>query len=233
MRTALVSATVIAAGMLVVSAGPPALAYDKDALVHAAGHMILNEDVPASLGAFADTGSFSSFDERFKLGLCQLKDASVPSPGGARQYTLSMFEKGTGVSLNSMTETVAQFKGAKAAIKAFDVLKAKAATCVGTQANSWTGSDGVVNTWTSVTTNGVVPAVTQTGVESVFINVNYDDGSANEVFAAASDTYAVYTLLNDVIISTQYTTGSDDNVGTKDRKKVDKVAFTAIDRWIG
>jgi hypothetical protein len=67
----------------------------------------------------------------------------------------------------------------------------------------------------------------------VFINVNYDDGSANEDFAAASDTYAVYTLLDDVIISTQYTTGSDENVSTKDRKKVDKVAFTAIDRWIG
>ena len=77
-----------------------------------------------------------------------------------------------------------------------------------------------------------MPGVTEVGVESRVRQPELPDHLHERPDRYASDTYTVYTLLNDVIISTSYTTGNLENIPTKQRAKVNQVAFTAIDRWL-
>ncbi len=125
-----------------------------------------------------------------------------------------------------------QYGSAEKAISAFETLQKSSKDCTGTTSQTWTDDGGATQTSSSLTTNGRVPGVTEVGVESVFVNQNYLTTSTNAKNRYASDTYTVYTLLNDVIITTSYTTGNLENIPTKLRAKVNQVAFTAIDRWL-
>jgi hypothetical protein len=47
------------------------------------------------------------------------------------------------------------------------------------------------------------------------------------------ETHTVITLLDQVVISTNYQTGSDAKMSMKQRRSVHKVAFAATERWLG
>lgn len=228
---AAVSAVATLASAMLMAA--PAQAYDQDAYVYAAGHMLTTADVPASLGDFGTNMSFYATQNTGKLYLCYVGDKDVAAKGGKATYSASFNESAKDAAGNSLGQSVMQYGSAEKAIAAFDVVKERIKKCTGTTTQTWPGEDGSSQTSSSLTTNGTVPMVTEVGVESVFVNQNYLTTSSDGADKYSSDTYTVYTLLNDTILWTSYTTGNLENIPTKQRKQVNEVAFTAIDRWLG
>ncbi len=47
-----------------------------------------------------------------------------------------------------------------------------------------------------------------------------------------NDSYSVYSLVDDVIIQTQFYANTNDNLTTKQRKAVNQLAFNAETRWL-
>ena len=138
-----------------------------------------------------------------------------------------------GADGNSLSQTVTQYASAEKAISAFDALKKTIKNCKGTTSQTWTDADGTSQT--------VVLAHHQrqgarghrgrrrVAVRQPELRSSTSDGRPDRY---ASDTYTVFTLLNDVIISTSYSTGNLENIPTKQRARINQVAFTAIDRWL-
>lgn len=228
--TAVLAAAIAVAASL--AAAVPAHAYDDDAYAYAAGHMLKSGDLPAALGDFGPGMDFSASETGGKVYLCYIGEKEYSAPGGKFSFGASFYENRKDAVGNGLIQTVTQYSGAKKAISAFAALQKSITNCKGTTSQTWTNDDGSTQTSSSLTTNGRVPEVTEVGVESLFVNQNYLTTSTNAQNRYASDTYSVYTLLDDVIITTSYTTGNLENIPTKLRAKVNKVAFTAIDRWL-
>lgn len=230
----LVSASALALGVAVVA---PAQAYDKKSYEYAAGHMIDRKDIPVSLGAFRKAMGFNAFQSIGKPQLCVLPggpsvpDTEVTFPGGRLQFEANYNSKGDGPQ--SLWVTVLQYADAQKAIAAFDEAKKEAKKCTGTVTSSFTDPDsGAVSTYTVMTENGVVPSVTTTGVESLFVNVNSDSTATSQEAPYRSDQYSVFSLVNNVIITTNYRTDATLNIKTKKRKAINQVAFNAETAWL-
>lgn len=212
-----------------VALAAPAQAYDRDLYSYAAGHMIEQSDIPASL-AVKKGADFSAFPTTGKAYLCGDENKSIEYAGGDYQFSMSFTgrKKRMGVQVS-----VNYYPSSTAAIRAFDDLKKKLQECVGAANGQNTFEDGSVDTWSRLTTSGNVPSVTVAGVSSVFLNQNYDDvttGTFNDRYG--SDQYNVFTLVNNVIINTSHATGSELNMSTKERRAVNQVAFNAVTRWV-
>lgn len=215
-----------------VAVAAPAQAYDEDAYAYAATHMLKSDDLPAALGDFGRNMYFSASQSTSKIYLCYIGQTDHTAPGGKLAFGSSFNESLKDASANSLGQSITQYASAEKAISAFAKLQKAIKKCTGTTTQTWANDDGSTQTSSSLTTNGKVPGVTEVGVESVFVNQNYLSTSSNAKDRYASDTYTVFTLLNDVILSTSYSSGNLENIPTKLRKKVNQVAFTAIDRWL-
>jgi len=222
---AITAATAVAA----VGLAAPAQAYDRELYSYAAGHMIGANDVPAALQIRKDA-YFNAGVTRGKNFLCGDADKRVEYPGGDYQFSMNYNGRkdtaGVGV-------TVVQYSSTQRAIRAFDELKKGLDECSGPASGQQSFDDGSTDSWSRLNTTGNVPLVTVTGVESVFLNENYEDVTVGEFPGRyTSDNYTVYTLVNDVIISTNHYTGSELNMSTKQRRAVNQVAFNAVTRWV-
>ncbi|MDA2989869.1 MAG: hypothetical protein O2815_12415 [Actinomycetota bacterium] len=225
-KFAAVAASIAIAG---VGLAAPAQAYDRELYSYAAGHMIDAKDVPAPLSVKkgGDFGAFPSGKTNF---LCGDADKQVSYPGGNHQFNMGYDGRkgGMGVTVN-----VTQYASAQKAIKAFNDLKKGLKECEGPASGQQTFDDGSTDSWSRLNTTGNVPLVTVAGVQSVFLNQNYEDVTTGEGAGTySSDTYNVYTLVNDVIISTFHYSGSELNMSTKERRAVNQVAFNAVTRWV-
>lgn len=228
-RRTLVSAAVVTAA-LAVSIPAPAQAYDVDAYVHAAGHMLRTSDVPKGLGDFGSNMGFYANSGPVAFGVCSTDTAQNVIRGGTMQAG-ALFSNNTDEG-NSLSETVLVFSSNSAAIKAFNRAKAGVKPCLGTQSGSWSDDSGTTYTYSSTTTTGSVPKVTVTGVPSFFLNTDHIDGSSDSSSTSKRDSYTVYTLVGDTIIATSYNRADDSNVSTALRQKVNQAAFTAVTRWV-
>lgn len=230
-RTAL--ATSAAALMLVAATAAPASAYDPKEYGYAAGHMITPGDIAKPL-TVNSKGYFSAGPDGGAV-LCMKNDKEVKYPGGTDRYSIDYDAKNG--KRPSITVSVQQYATSTKAITAFDTLTKAAKKCAGpaSGSDSWTGDNGapVVEQWSQLTTTGKVPLVTIVGVPSVFINVNYQNAVSNQDSPYSSDNYTVYTLVNDVIISTTFFTGSQLNITAPQKKAVNQTAFNAVDAWLG
>lgn len=233
----LLATTVVAAAAVTLVAGP-AMAYDRDAYGHAASSMIERSDIPKVLGEFKKTLGFSAYAGSNKLYVCSVpqadpnaSDVSVSIAGAQYAFTGSYEGKGKS-DAPSIDVTVNQYKNAEAAISAFDELKKKIKKCTGTGSSTWTDDGGKTTTYSTEVTNGVVPAVTTTGVESLFVSNNSLSASTPGDSKFVNDQYLVYSLVDDTIIVTEYFTNTNDNMTTKQRKAVNQVAFNAETRWL-
>jgi len=219
-----------AAALIAVGMAGPAHAYDRDAYAYAAGHMIGYKDIPAMLDS-QRTASFSAYNAPGRNYVCETGDGQkeVDYPGGKDVFSINY----EGRKNSSINVSVAQFASSAKAIKAFEALQKAVKQCAGTDSGSQTFDDGSVDTWQRLTTTGNVPLVTVSGVQSIFMNENYQDVTTGpDAGNYSSDNYSVYTLVNDVIINTSYYTGSELNMTTKQRKAVNQVAFNAVTRWL-
>ena len=229
---------VFAASAGLVLSAVPAQAYDNHAYSYAAGHMIGRKDIPAELGAFKKTMTFNAYSSTGSASVCTINgvgdqpEATFSFNDGKLTFNAAYATRG--VKGASLMVNVYQYADAKKAIAAFDEIKKAAPNCTGTVTNSWTSTDtGTPSTYTVKTTNGVVPAVTTTGVESLFVNVNYDTAATGEAPAFLNDQYSVLSLINNVVMVTTYYKNDSANVSKKQRKAVNQVAFNAETRWIG
>lgn len=230
-RTALAAS--VAVLMLAAAAAAPAFAYDLDEYAYAAGHMITPKDIAKPL-TVKSKGYFSAGPDGGSF-LCRKNDKDVNYPGGSDRYSIN-YNAESG-KRPSTSVSVQQYSSSMKAIKAFDTLKKAATTCKGTTSGSdnWTDENGapVVQQWSQLTTTGSVPLVTVVGVPSIFINVNYENVVSNEESRYSSDNYTVYTLVNDVIISTSFFSGSQLNITAPQKKAVNQTAINAVGAWVG
>lgn len=222
---AIAAVTAVAA----VGLAAPAQAYDRDLYAFAAGHMIGHEDVPASLNV-KKGANFGAFPNTGKNFVCGDATRQIEYTGGDYQFSMSYDGRKGATGVNVL---VSQYSSAQQAIKAFNQLKKAVGECSGPASGQETYDDGSTDTWSRLTTTGNVPLVTVTGVPSVFLNENYEDVTAGEYpNRYTSDNYSVYTLVDDVIITTSRYTGSEINMSTKERRAVNQVAFNAVTRWV-
>lgn len=233
----ILTTTVVAAAAVTMIAGP-AMAYDRDAYGHAASSMIERSDIPKTLGEFQKMLGFSAYAGGDKLFVCDVpqadpnaSDVSVSIPGSKYVFAGSYQGKGKN-DAPSVDVSVNQYKNAEDAIAAFDDLKKKIKKCTGTGSNTWTDEDGTTTTYSTEVTNGVVPAVTTTGVESLFVSNNSLSESKPGDSKFVNDQYTVLSLVDDTIIQTTYFSNTNNNMTTKQRKAVNQVAFNAETRWL-
>lgn len=217
------------AALLAVGIAGPAHAYDRELYSYAAGHMIGFTDIPASLNVRKNS-AFNAYPARGRTFLCEKDDKSVEFTGG--DYSFSMNYQGRGRD-GGIGVTVMQYASSQKAIAAFDEVKKGIDQCAGPASGQQTNDDGSSDSWSRLNTTGNVPLVTVAGVQSVFMNENYEDVTEGAYPGRyTSDNYNVYTLVNDVIISTSHYTGSELNMTTKQRRAVNQVAFNAVTRWV-
>ncbi|MFM1917265.1 MAG: hypothetical protein RJB01_780 [Actinomycetota bacterium] len=233
MKRMILTASALAA-LTVGALSAPAHAYDRKAYTYAAGHMISAKDVPSPI-SLRSNGYFNAGSDGTKSWLCSKDDKDVEYSGGKYRFSINYQGKKKGAS--GINSSVQQYASATKAIAAFDELKKGAKTCSGATSGSSSytndAGDTITDTWSSLNTTGSVPMVTITGVASIFINTNYEDVSSDQDSPYTSDNYTVYTLLDDVIISTNYYSGSEINLSAAEKKAVNMAAFNAVDAWLG
>lgn len=219
-----------AAFTITAVAAPAAQAYDTEAFSYAAGHMLQEKDIPASIG-LNDTMNFSA-STAGEFYICRKGDKDVTIASGVNLFNAS-YDSKKGVE-GGLSIAVNQYGTSTKAIKAFGQLKMALKTCAGAAGDTQTFDDGTTDTWARLNTTGAVPAVTITGVPSLFLNTNYTDvASGPDGTEYSSDQYYVYTLVDNVIITTNYYTGSELNISTKKRKAINQTAFNAVTAWLG
>lgn len=219
-----------ATAALVVAAAVPVHAYNPDAYAYGAGHMITAKQIPSSLNA-RDGGNFYATSNPGKNWLCGDDTFREEYPGGKYSFNIGYATKKTDAS--SINMSVDQYASATKAIAVWKGLTKSIEKCSGEKSGTETYDDGSTDSWARNTTVGNVPLVTVTGVVSKFMNVNYTDtANGDNSTTYNSDTYSVFTLVNDVIINTTYYTGSELNLTASERKAVNQAAFNAVSAWL-
>jgi len=231
-----IAALVAISAVVATGLAAPAHAYDDKAYAYAAGHMIQRSDIPKVLGKFRNTMAFNAYAPDDAISMCSLQQpGDTPStevnfPVGTYEFNANYNAGGAGAP--SLASFVYQYSTTGNAIAAFHKATTQAKRCAGQHSSSWTDPDsGSVSTYTTVTTNGVVPAVQTAGVKSVFVNVNSEAASTG-AGPYQTDQYQVFSLIDDVVIVTLYNMNSADNVTTSQRKAVNQVAFNAETAWL-
>lgn len=232
MRKILFTGAATAALALGVIAAPAAQAYDREAFAYAAGHMPASKSIPKALGTYHPGINFMASYFGTEIILCFKSDRLVGAKGA--KFSFNAFYRNTKRSDDrSASVNVYQFPKATNAIKAFDAVKKSAKECTGTDDTSFTAEDGVVFSNSVTLTNGTVPSVTVTGVESIFVNADFENSSSDDANRNTSDTYTVFTLVNNVIIATTLSNNAQSRLTAAERRAVNQFAFNNVDAWLG
>lgn len=229
--------SLLASGALVASAvaAPAAVAYDKSGYAYAASHLVTTKQIPKVLGVYRANPGFNVDPDNSGIYLCYVSDTDSDVRVKAKNVNYSSFYRNANRnSSKSVSTNVYEFRSNQVAIAAFRSLEREAKKCIGTSNSSYQDDDsGVTYTWSSTKTNGKVPAVTVTGVASVFINIDYINGSSDREGQDLSDSYSVFTLVNDVILQTNYSIGNAAQLTAAERKGAHQLAFNNVTAWLG
>jgi hypothetical protein len=223
-------ATTLAIG--VVAAAPAVAAYDKKAYSYAASHMVEAKQIPKALGSYKAGIYFNASTGNQEIFLCSLGETNVRVRGAKMNFSAG-YQPKQERSDKSVNVSVYQFASSTAAIKAFRSLEREAKKCTGKQTDSNTSDDGVTYSWSKNVTNGKVPSVKVVGVESIFINNDYESGSSDSDKTFLSDTYTVYSLVNDAVIGTSFYLDNASSLTKAQQRAANQLAFSAIGAWVG
>lgn len=231
MRKSTAAIAIISLTASALIAAPVAVAYNKDAYTYAVNHMVESKNIPKALGTYRSAIDFYAGADDPEMFLCSLENGSVRVRGA--QYSFGANYRNTNKkSPRSVNISVYQFPSANKAISGFRTLERQAKRCTGSQSDSSTDDDGVTYSWAANLQNGKVKDVKVVGVESVFINADYESGSSDQERKFLSDTYSVYTLANDVIIATSFTNSNESSLQPAERKGAHQLAFNAVTAWV-
>lgn len=237
MRVSRVIAMIAAGAVVTLGVAPGASAYDRDVYEYAAGHMIERSDIPKALGSF-DPRPFFDAGPGLPTYLCYLPSGDPDAAGtdvkiGKAAYQFSAVYSPTKGPASSVSVRVMQYADSAGAIKAFQALKKASSTCTGSGSTTWVNEDGTQTTSSWMVSTSTVPSVAVVGVTSIGITQDNLSVSSGDGERSTSDTYTVYSLVNDVIISTSYGSSGTANLTSAQRKAVNQVAFNAVGRWVG
>jgi hypothetical protein len=224
----------IAVGALVLGsmgvATSVAQAYDKAGYGFAASHFLNAKDLPKEFAskpgasvAIGDSRSQGSF-------LCS-------NPQLMTSFNLARSVLNANVSYTELNKNVNlfinvnQYRSNTAAEKAFAKLSKDIKKCDGSASGATTGQGGTSTPFTLVVTSGKIPAVTVTGVESVFTSQNASSPAVGTQPASLFDTYTILTLLNDVIISTEASTETALDLTSGQKKALEQIANQMVTTW--
>ncbi len=210
-------------------------AYDKAGYGFAASHFLNAKDLPKEFAS--KPGATVSIGDSMRQGsfLCASPgpdDGSIPNSFNLAPSVLnanaSYNEKNRSVSL---WINVNQYRSNTAAEKAFAKLGKDIKKCDGSYSGASTDENGTSYPYTLGVTSGKIPAVTVAGVESVYTNQNANNAAVGNPAAYLSDTYTIFTLLNDVIISTQTSTETALDLTPGQKKALEQVANRMVTTW--
>jgi hypothetical protein len=206
-------------------------AYDKAAYAFAASHFLNAKDLPKEFAskpgatiAIGDSRGEGTF-------LCSKPQAEGPS------YNIASSVLNANANYNEVNQNVNlfinvnQYRSNTAAEKAFAKLGKDVKRCDGSYSGATTDEDGTSYPYTLGVTSGKTPAVTVAGVESVYTNQNANNAAVGNPAAYLSDTYTIFTLLNDVIISTQTSTETALDLTPGQKKALEQVANRMVTTW--
>lgn len=222
----------MAAGAAVVILGAgliaPAHAYDRELYTYGAALMVGYSDIPTSLKVKRG-GRYSAAPDGGTRFLCGDEQKSVEYPAG--KHVLSVSYEGRDNS-SGLDVSIDVYPSNKQASSAFSRLRNGLRSCAGAASGQETYGDGSIDNWSRSTTTGNVPLVTGSGIMSVFMNKNYEDVITGEdADRYTSDSYNVYSLSANTIITTSRYSGSVLNIPTAERRAVNQVARKAVSRF--
>ncbi|MCF8539252.1 MAG: hypothetical protein K9G05_06580 [Candidatus Nanopelagicales bacterium] len=212
-------------------AATTAQAYDTEAFAYAASHFLSEKDLPA---AFASKGgmNINVSTTSGKTFVCTSPSPDGPDVTLAKPVRNSIaFYQPIKKSL-TLSIAVNEYRSNTAAEKAFAQLTKDIKKCDGDATGSWTDDSGTVYPYENVVTSGKIPAVTVTGVASIFTNENSNNLAVQGQPAYLNDNMNIYTLVNNAIIVTEGSTGSALNFTAKQKKALEKVAFDMVSTWV-
>jgi len=234
MHKTLLTGVAAAALALGTIAAPAALAYDRKAYSYAAAHMPAAKSIPKALGTYRPGVFFSAGMDDGEIYLCNpTNEGNSISVKGARFAYSAGYRSVARNSQKGVNVNVWQYANASAAIKAFRSLEKESKKCTGEKSSTYTDDDGTVYTYASKLSNGKVPAVTVTGVQSIFVETDYVNSTSNGTPDDTFDNYAVYTLVNDVIIGSYFSNNVEATISKAERKAMSTFAFRNVGAWLG
>jgi hypothetical protein len=208
-----------------------ATAYNQEAFGYSASHFLKPSQLPAEFKAKKGI-QVSITEPSFKPFVCSTQgengteiDMATPLRTASGNYNIR--NKNLELFIN-----VSEFKTNVAAEKAFEKLSKDIKKCEGSTTGSWTDEDGTVYPYENSVTTGKIPAVTVVGVQSVFVNQNSNNAAAGGQPAYLSDSFNIYTLVNNVVISSQSSTGSALNLTAKQKKAMTQIANAMVTAWV-
>lgn len=215
------------------AASTAAQAYDREAFAFAASHFLSPKDLPKAFAAkpaisvtVMDSGKSDPF-------ICTSPTPNGPDVNMSRSlrfasvsYDVLRRDLGLAISVTEFTSNVA-------AEEAFAKLTKDIKKCEGNYTDSHT-DDGTVYPFQNIVTTGKIPAVTVTGVASIFINQNSNTFYASDTDRPAflDDYMSIFTLLNDAIIMTRGINSSASNLTAPQKKALEQVANQMVTEWV-
>jgi hypothetical protein len=213
-------------------AATAAQAYDREAFAHAASHYVSVKQLPKIFASkprmnvqVADSGKIRAF-------VCTKGVENGPEVELSKSIrnSFGFYEPLKGDLRLSIT--VNEYRTNVAAEKAFATLTKDIKKCDGDYSGSWTSEDDMVFPYRNIVTSGKIPAVTVTGVQSIFTNQNSENAAVGDQPAYLNDTLSIFTLVNDAIIMTQASTDSAVNLTSPQKKALEKVANLMVTEWV-
>ena len=212
-----------------------AQAYDKAAFGFAASHFLSAKDLPKEFaskpGATITIGDLMG-EGSFLCASPGPDDGSIPN-----SFNLAPSVLNANVSYNEINKNVDlyinvdQYRSNTAAEKAFAKVGKDLKKCDGSYSGTSTDGNGISFPYTTAVTSGKTPAVTVAGVESVYTNQNVNNAAVGNPDSYLSDTFTIFTLLNDVIISTQASTQTAVDLTPAQKKALEQVANRMVTTW--
>ncbi len=209
----------------------PAQAYDREAAGYAASHFLDVSQLPKEFASAKtiDIGVTMPSTKQFVCDYGTTGNKEVRA--GKPELNATAFYERKGRSL-SLGVDVWQYKSNEAAEKTFRQLTKNIKKCDGTFSGSWPDENGNPVPYENLITSGNIPAVTVTGVQSVFTNQNSDNAASGDVPSYLSDSMSIFTLVNDVIITTTGSTWSALNLTAKQKAALIQVANDMVTTWV-
>lgn len=209
-----------------------AQAYDREAFAHAVSHYVSPKQLPKIFAS--KPGMSLEVQDSGKNGTYVCSSAVVNGPNVqlARSVHTSFGFYNVIAKDLGLTIYVNEYRNNVAAEKAFAKLTKDIKKCDGDYTGSWTDDDGTVYPFQNIVTSGKIPAVTVTGVASVFTNQNSNNSAVGDQPAYLNDSMSIFTLLNDAIILTQGSTGSALNLTAPQKKALERVANQMVTAWV-
>lgn len=225
----------VASGVILVGsvgiAALPSHAYDRDAFAYSASHFLSANQLPAAFASKRGININLTTPGISNFVCTNAKDQNKEESLTRSLRNSTSFYNVRDKSLG-LTISVSEYKSNTVAEKAFIKLTTDIKKCDGNISGSYTDDSGTVYPYQNIVTSGQIPAVTVTGVQSIFTNEDSNNLAVGDQPAYMSDNMNIYTLVNNAIIVTEGTSSGAANLTTQQKRSLIKIANDMVTAWV-